>query len=590
MSTDQSAKEEIRRAADIVELIGQFVQLKKTGKNFSGLCPFHAEKDPSFTVNRERQMFHCFGCNKGGDIFDFWMAYHNYTFPEALRDLAERYHIPIKESISTAQEKKKSELRKHLFSANETAATYYQQTLKNPRQGKPGADYLKQRGIPDQIIDEFRLGYGSSRWDGLYTHLNRKKIRPEVAAEAGLLIPKKNGGYYDRFRGRVMFPIFNLRGQVTGFGGRVLDNSLPKYLNSPESLIFKKGEIPYGLHASFKAIRESGRVVITEGYLDFLALRQYGLNEAVATLGTALTGDHIRKLKGYAKEAIVVFDSDVAGRTAALKSLPLFLNEGLSARAVVLPDGHDPDTFLREKGLPPFLEILENAPTLFDFYLDQKLGAAGEGIEGKITILKEIIPVLLKVLNRAQRSLYTSGIAHRIGIREDVVLAELERFEKTLSTDSFERGIRKGVSAARVKAHIGDVQVLNLMTHHPQSIEPLMDCECHTLLADPVVADIVSTIFDTYRSEGQIIPERLEARLDREEMRVKYREILVSESIYSDQEVDHAIQDIATKAYNRKISDSFKQAQGDPAAMNKLLRLKAEGLAGPYTEKEASGR
>ncbi|MDZ7697605.1 MAG: toprim domain-containing protein [Deltaproteobacteria bacterium] len=348
--------------------------------------------------------------------------------------------------------------------------------------------------------------------------------------------------------------------------------------------------MPYGLHAAFKAIRETGRAVITEGYLDFLALRQYGLNEVVATLGTALTGEHIRKIKGYAKEAIVVFDSDVAGRTAALKSLPMFLNEGLSARAVVLPDGHDPDTFLREKGLSPFLEIIENATPLFDFYLNQKLKRANTGIEGKIAILKEILPVLLKVRNRAQRSLYTTRVSHRIGIREDVVLAELDTFKKTLSTDSFERSIRDRVSAAKVEEQIGDFQLLNLLTHHPESVKPLMDCECHSLIADPVVARIVSTMFDIFRREGQIVVESLTERLENEEMRVKYREMLVSNSIYSDQEVHQAIGDIKRKIYNRNISASFKEAQGDPAAINRLLKLKAEGLAGSCSGKEASGR
>ncbi|MDZ7697606.1 MAG: DNA primase [Deltaproteobacteria bacterium] len=246
MSTASSAKEEIKRAADIVELIGQFVQLKKTGKNFSGLCPFHAEKDPSFTVSSDRQMFHCFGCKKGGDIFDFWMAYHNYTFLEALKDLAERYNIPIEESFSASREKEKSELRKRLFAANEAATIYYEKTIKDPKQGKPGADYLKRRGISDEIINTFRLGYAPDQWDGLYSYLKRQHIDPKVAAEAGLLIPKKNGGHYDRFRGRVVFPILNLREQVTGFGGRVLDDSLPKYLNTPESPIFKRGKCPMG--------------------------------------------------------------------------------------------------------------------------------------------------------------------------------------------------------------------------------------------------------------------------------------------------------------------------------------------------------
>ncbi|MFO7986494.1 MAG: DNA primase [Desulfatiglandaceae bacterium] len=590
MSISESVKDQIKRRADIVELIGQFVQLKKTGKNHSGLCPFHAEKDPSFTVSSERQMFHCFGCKKGGDIFAFWMAYHNYTFPEALRDLAERYHIPMDEGASATREREKSELRKRLFAANETATSFYENTLADPKQGKPGMDYLKRRGILESIIKEFRLGYAPDAWQGLHDYLKDQNIDPKIAVQAGLIIPKKNGGYYDRFRGRIMFPILNLRGRVTGFGGRVLDNGLPKYLNTPESPIFHKGEFPYGLHASFKAIRERGRAVITEGYMDFLALRRYGLNEAVATLGTALTGEHIRKIKGYAKEAVVVFDSDEAGKTAALSSLPLFLNEGLSAKAVVLPDGHDPDTFLKENGPESFEKLLTGATPLFDFYLDQKLSPANTGIEGKIALLKELLPVLLKVRNRAQRSLYINRVSQKTGIKEDVILSELEALKKTLSPDSFERGIRARVAASQVEGCLGDFQLLNLICHHPDTVQRLMDCECHTLLSDPVVTGIVSAIFEVYGKEGEFLPERLVESLDSEEMQITFREMLVSNSIYSSQEVQQAIQEIETKVYHKKLSDSFNQAQGDPAAMNRLLKLKAEGPPRPYSGKEALGR
>lgn len=590
MGVSQSVKDQIKRQADIVELIGQFVQLKKAGKNYSGLCPFHAEKSPSFTVSPDRQMFHCFGCKKGGDIFAFWMAYHNYTFPEALRDLAERYNIPIDEGFSAHREKEKNEQRKRLFAANEAAATFFENTLANPNRGKPGMAYLKRRGIPRSIMEEFRLGYAPDEWEGLYAYLKAQHVDPTIAEQAGLIIPKKHKGYYDRFRGRVMFPILNLRGQVTGFGGRVLGDGLPKYLNTPETLIFHKGEIPYGLHASFQAMRQTGQAIITEGYMDFLTLRQHGVHEAVATLGTALTDEHIRKIKGYVSEAIVVFDSDEGGKNAALRSLPLFLNEGLSAKAVALPKGHDPDTFLKENGPEAFNQILAQAAPLFDFYLDQKLTHGDTGIEAKIAVLKELLPVLLKLRNRAQRSLYISRVSQKTGIKEDVVLSELRTLEKTLSTESFERGIRARMAQSHVEGRIGDFQLLNLVIHHPDTVQQMMDCECHALLSDTTVKEIMMKIFEIYRSEGRFSPEMLEDRLDSEEMRIRFRETLVSNSIYSHQEVHQAIQEIETKVYHKKLSDSFTEAQGDPAAMNRLLKLKAQGPPRPYSEKEALGR
>ncbi|MBC8421226.1 MAG: DNA primase, partial [Desulfobacterales bacterium] len=275
MTSYQSAKEEIKNTADIVELIGQYVQLRKAGRNHVGLCPFHAEKDPSFTVSPEKHTFHCFGCKKGGDIFSFWMEYHGATFPEALRDLAERYNITISEGFSQAAERQKAAKREGLYRINEKTAAYFQKTLKHPAKGKAARDYLKKRSIPGEIVAEFRLGYAPDEWDGLVKDLRGHHMDLNGAVEAGVIVPGKKGGYYDRFRGRIIFPIFDLRRgeRVVGFGGRVLDESLPKYLNTPETPIFHKGRSLYGLHSSHAVIRERERAVVVEGYMDLLALK-----------------------------------------------------------------------------------------------------------------------------------------------------------------------------------------------------------------------------------------------------------------------------------------------------------------------------
>ena len=577
MPSNQSAKEEIKRAADIVQVIGQFVQLKKAGKNFMGLCPFHAEKDPSFTVSPDRQMFHCFGCKKGGDIFAFWMDYHGLTFPEALKDLAERYNVQITDNFSATEEKKRSKLRESLFKINEAAALYFQQALSKTAGGNPAADYLKKRAISKEIISEFRLGYAPDKWRGITDYLRENKINLERAVQAGLIIPKKGGGYYDRFRGRVMFPILNLREQVIGFGGRVLDDSLPKYLNTPETPVFHKGEFPYGLHASFKAIRQKGVAVIVEGYMDLLALRRHGLDEVVATLGTALTAQHIRKIKGYAKEAVVVFDSDEAGRNAALRSLPLFLNEGLPAKAVVLPNGHDPDSFVNTDGLPEFLKLLDSASSMFDFFLDQKLTQDDSDIEGKVHVLKEILPVLSQLRNAAQRSLYAGRLSEQIGIKEEVVLSELKAFKQDLSGDALERGLKGRLAGPKAEKKIGDIQLLNLLVHHPKAVTGLINSDCRTLLSDDTASKIVEVIFDKYRKEGQFSPENIEENLDNDDVRIRLREVMVADSIYSDQEVKQAIEEIREKARQKKLSDSVKEIKGDPEALNELLlKLRAE--------------
>jgi len=576
MPDARSAKEEIRRASDIVQVIGQYVQLKKAGKNYMGLCPFHAEKAPSFTVSPDRQMFHCFGCKKGGDIFAFWMEYHGVTFPEALKDLAERYNILITETFSSAEEKKKTRIREILFKINETAAHYFQEALAQTRAENPAVSYLNERAVSREIISEFRLGYAPDKWDGLTLHLRRHQFDLETAVQAGLIVPKKGGGYYDRFRNRVMFPIFNLRGQVIGFGGRVLNDALPKYLNTPETPIFHKGEYPYGLHVSFKAIRQKGTAVIVEGYMDLLALRKHGLNEVVATLGTALTGDHVRKIKGYAREAIVVFDSDEAGNVAALRSLPIFLNEGLPARAVVLPQGHDPDSFVNAKGLPAFLTFLENAAPIFDFFLDQKLAKGGRDIDRTVLALKEILPVLSQLRNRAQKSLYAARLSERTGVKEDLILSELKALAKGMSGDGLQRGLKERVIPSNARQHIGDVQLLNLLVHHPAAVTGLVQTDCKTLLSDAVTSRIVALIFHKYREAGGFSPEQLEEDLDDEESRVRLREVLVADAIYSDQEVKQAIREIEEKVRQKKLTDAIKAAGGDPEALNQvLLKLKA---------------
>ena len=576
MVSFQSAKEEIKRAADIVEIIGQVVQLKKAGKNYLGLCPFHSEKDPSFTVNQERQTFHCFGCKKGGDVFSFWMEYHGSTFPEALRDLAERYNIQISQDFSGLELDKKAIRRKELFNINEKAAEYFQDGLKNSVKGSPGMDYLKKRALSSDVIAEFRLGFAPDKWDGLTGFLRRKQIDLDMAVQSGVIIPSDRGGYYDRFRGRIIFPILDQGQKIVGFGGRVLDNSLPKYLNTPETPLFRKGEFLYGLNSSFQAIREKNRAVIVEGYMDCLALINHGLKEVVATLGTALTNKHVRKLKGYANEAVVVFDSDKAGKTAALRSLPVFSNEGLSAKVVILPDGHDPDTFVNANGLTKFLELLDQASPILDYYLDQKLTQENLDIETKARILKEIIPTISDLNTHTQRALYVRRVSERLGIGEEVMLSEMKAFKNNPSKKLIGSGLmhRERLKVSKREKNISDIQLLNLLVHHPHTIPSIIDIECKTLISDPVIMEIVDTIFERYKQEGINSCENLEESLKSEFARIQFREALSEPSFYSENEVDQAIEEFEVKASQKKFLASFKKVKGDAEAYNELLKLK----------------
>lgn len=576
MVSYQSAKDEIKRAADIVALIGEYVQLKKAGRNYVGLCPFHAEKDPSFTVNPERQTFHCFGCKKGGDIFSFWMEYHSSTFPEALRDLAERYHVIVSEGFSGHKEREKAVRRDALFEINEKAAVYYQEILSHPVKGRAARDYLHRRSVSKETIFEFRLGYATDEWDGLTQWLGRHHQDLEMAVEAGLIISKKSGGHYDRFRGRIIFPIVDLRQRVVGFGGRVLDDSLPKYLNTPETSLFRKGELLYGLNLSFRAIRDKGRAAIVEGYMDCLALRNHGLDEVVATLGTALTDRHVRKLKGYAREAVVIFDSDEAGKAAALKSLPVFLNEGLSARAVVLPEGYDPDSFVNANGLDRFLGLLEGAPPLFDFFLEQKL-TQGDSDEGKVQVLKGLVPILSQVSNTPLCSLYVRRLSDKTNINEKVIWSEIQSYGRNPSRIAVGRDLKERLNVQKAGKRISDFQLLNLIVYYPQAVPRLIDSECNLLLSDPVVVEIVDTIFEKYRQGGLFLPEELLEKLDSPAACERLREILHRPSIYSDQDVEQAVAEFEEEAYQTKISASlasFRKGKGDAETLNQLLKLK----------------
>ncbi len=575
MEVYQAAKEELKRTVDIVELISQFVQLKRGGQNYMGLCPFHSEKDPSFTVSQTKQMFHCFGCKKGGDVFAFWMEYHKVSFPETMKDLAEKYNITLPQKQMTSSEKEQMTLKTRIFKINEAAATYFHHILTKTDEGKRGREYLAKRSIPKEIISEFRLGYAPEKWDGLTTFLKQKKLDADTAEKAGLIIPNKKGGHYDRFRGRVIFPIEDLRQQIVGFGGRVLDDSLPKYLNSPETPVFHKGELLFGLPAALKAIRESGRVVIVEGYTDALALNMHEFKEVVATLGTALTDNHIRALKGYAREAVVVFDPDSAGKTAAMKSLSAFLNEGLASKVMILPEGDDPDSFVNKHGLDGFQRLLRQSVPMFDFFLDMKLSQGGDQIEGQVRALEDILPVLSQLKNEALRSYYIRHLAEKLNITESAVVIELKKWGTTPSYKSNAQGPR-GVRSDSSVRNQDDQYFMNLMIHHPQTMDRLMNQDFKVILSDPMIKEIFDAMIAIYNTEGEISPAEILEKLEKDPVRERFREAMMTPPIFSNDMVEQAVNGLESKVHKIKMAQSSIRArqQGDLERANKILEQK----------------
>ena len=571
------AKEEVRKAADIVEIIGQHVQLKKRGQNHVGLCPFHSERSPSFTVNQDKQIYHCFGCGRGGDVFTFWMEYHNLTFPQSLKDLAERYNIDLPRYRDAPAEREKAELKEQLFKINDLAADYLHAMLVKDAGGRPGRDYFSRRHISRETISAFRLGYAVNKWDGLVNYLRSKSISLDRGAKAGLIVPKKDGDYYDRFRGRIIFPIIDLNHKVIGFGGRILDDSLPKYINTPETPLYHKGDSLYGLDSAFKDIRERGLAIIVEGYMDMLVLRQHGISNVVATLGTALTSNQIRRLKGYTKEVVVLFDPDDAGRQAALKSFPLFLNGGISAKVLVLPQGEDPDSFVNRYGSDKFKELLEGATPIFDFYLDQALARMDAGVDGQIKVLSEVLPIFMDIEQEATKSLYMQRFSEKTNINEDLVREELRRRDdrrpERRDTSQLKRRLLSGQD---LRKHGSDLQFLNLLVYYPEKIDTFRDQEWELIVSDPEIIKIIRILMEKSPSGGDLDLNRIEESLDSPKAKEQLRRLLMSKPIYSDESVSQAVDEFVRKIARVKISQSFRKAsaEGDIEALDRLIKAK----------------
>ncbi len=440
---------EIKYAADIVDIVSEAVLLKKAGKNFIGLCPFHTEKTPSFTVSPDKQIFYCFGCGTGGNVFSFFMKQEGLSFPEAARRLAKRYGIdlPIK-PLSPYQKKKISE-REGLLDINRRAMDFFHQALCHGTAGQAARSYLVHRGISQKTIEDFKLGYAPDGWDRLLNYFDSQGVSHTLIEKSGLILPRKNkNGYYDRFRNRIMFPIIDANMQVVGFGGRVLDDSLPKYLNSPETPVYSKGRSLYGIQQAKEKCRATGTVFIVEGYLDLLALYQHGIENSIATLGTALTSDHVRLLTRYARRMVLVYDSDEAGIRSAQRCIGTFWKEHVDFRRqdvfseekadthiLVLPAGHDPDSYVFEHGPEAFLKAASKSPGIITFLINRAVDKYGLSTEGKIRIISELQQSLAAINDRVAQALYIKQLAERIGIAETAILERI----RDISTDKSRR-------------------------------------------------------------------------------------------------------------------------------------------------------
>jgi DNA primase len=371
MAGGSGGVEEVRARADILEIIGAHVRLRRAGRNYVGLCPFHDEKTPSFSVNAERGFFHCFGCGAGGTVFDFVMKIEGLNFAEALHSLARRYGIDLPEARGGMP----SAERDALATANQIAAEFFSHVLWKTSDGATARDYLKRRAITEDTARAFMIGFAPARPANLAAVMAKRGLT-DGALKTGLVRRESGGGLHDMFRARLMFPIRDPQGRVIAFGGRVLDDRLPKYINSTESPLYSKARTVYGLYEARAAITKADRAIVVEGYIDAIALAQAGFNATVASLGTALTVDQLRLLGRYTKNVVACFDGDSAGRKASLRALEVFLNAGMTGRGVFIPSGFDPDTLVRERGAQALSELIDAAAPLVDFFLNDQAAAA----------------------------------------------------------------------------------------------------------------------------------------------------------------------------------------------------------------------
>lgn len=423
---------QVKDRVDIADIVSHHVSLTKAGQNLKGLCPFHQEKHPSFTVSPSRQIFHCFGCGAGGNVFTFLTRITGASFPEVVGDLARKVGVEIPES---GVARHTAGPLNRLEQLNQMAAAWFQQNLLQHRAGKGALDYLTSRGIGPVTAKQFGIGVAPNEWDGLFKALTAQGFAPSDLATAGLIVPRDQGsGYYDRFRGRVMFTITDLRKRVVGFGGRVLGDGMPKYLNSPDTPLFKKGQTLFAFDQARDAISRTKTVIVVEGYFDAIALHQAGLSHTVATLGTALTPEHIQMVRRFATNVVLLFDPDAAGVRAALRGLDLFVNSGLGVKVITLPSGEDPDTFIRKEGPEAFTRLESSAPSLLDYALDYSVQqAAGSSLEGRIRSVDELLRILQKSEHPIEREERIRVVAERLGVSQQRLI---ERYPALLAADT----------------------------------------------------------------------------------------------------------------------------------------------------------
>jgi len=524
---------EIREAASVEEVVGQYVKLERKGKNLLGLCPFHADSKPSFTVSPDKGIYYCFGCGAGGNVISFVMQYHRLSFPEAAMELARRYGITLALRDLGPEESRRAKKRQLFYDLHKEALAFYQATLEGNK-GGAARDYLANRGLTPEVIRTYGLGYAPSGWDGLRRHFQHKGFSVEAAAEVGLLAPRASGGYYDRFRDRVMFPIFDRQERVVAFGGRIIADGEPKYLNSPESPLYSKGRLLYGLPQAREAMRKQDLALVVEGYLDLLALQVHGVAPVVATLGTALTREQVRLLKSLASGVVLVFDGDPAGAKAMCRSFPLFGQEGLPVRVIPLPSGMDPDNYVQAHGPELFADPWDRALPWLNFLLDSLVDTHGLSIEGRVKVAEELRPYFQALQDPVEQGLWLKYAAERLSVAEADLRLSLSR---TAPAFRHGRDTGKGLIINRER------HLLRWLLQNPGSVSTEELAEWVEEFEDPDLKNLVHLIGIHYSNHGDLDVSILLDQVEDERLKHELCALLVGEKGFEQSLADEAFDD-----------------------------------------------
>jgi DNA primase len=536
---------QIKEQADIVQIIGECVALKRSGVRYLGLCPFHGEKTPSFSVHGGQQFYYCFGCGESGDVFGFMMKYYHLDFPGALKELAKRYHIEVPERRQSQEEERRAAQREKLFAVNDKCAAIYGAYLREAPGGRIARDYLRKRGVDEDLQVKFRIGYAPAAEAAGRNFLGGQLGATELqtAIEAGLLGENEKGGCYDRFRDRILFPISDISGRICGFGGRIVGEGQPKYLNSPETQVFNKGRLLLGLYQQKEFIRRQNHAILVEGNFDLISLVAHGCNHVVAPLGTALTREQLRLLKRFAEKVTLLFDGDAAGIKAAVRAVPLFLAEQIAGRVAFLPSGHDPDTFVREQGLAELNTLFDQALSLPEFALAKMIDQHGLTLDGKSRILEELRPLVAAAASPLQRSLFLAHFSEKLGIAVGELDANLERAPEQPAEPSTVTAKRSQAESVQPLS-MAQRQLVEFMILHPRFYSRLAEAGLRECLVGGLGEALFLQLGSLLAANQEVEPEELLTVLPEGAERNLVSELLLRAPIRPEEDDDAIVDEV----------------------------------------------